>query len=145
MLNLRPVGGVERSVTELELRNAKQERPNSILLPLIGSKVNVNRKEEKGKEEKEKGEKAEEAAEDTLQKVVKAAKAKAVEKGKETKGYVSTSTTEMGIAGSGQTAISVTTSSQRYSWDQQTKEVAQSQTRRRRKGRKCTRQPWWLS
>ena len=99
----------------------------------------------KGKGGKGKGGKAEEAAEDTLQKVVKAAKAKAVEKGRETKGYVSTSTTEMGIAGSGQTAISVTTSSQRYSWDQQTKEVAQSQTRRRRKGRKCTRQPWWPS
>ena len=136
-------------VTELELRNAKQARLNSILLPLIGSKVNVNQKEEKGKEEKGKEEKAEEAAEDKLQKAAKEAKVKVVEKGKETKGFVSTSTMEMDIADVGQTAISVTTSSQRHRqqhpWDQQTKEVAQSQTRRRRKGRKCTRQPWWLS
>ena len=125
-------------VTELELRNAKQARLNSILLPLIGSKVNVNQKEEKGKEEK-----AEEAAEDKLQKAAKEAKVKVVEKGKETKGFVSTSTMEMDIADMGQTAISVTTNSQRHSWDQQIMEMAQSQTRRRR--RKGTRQPWWLS
>ena len=130
-------------VTELELRNAKQARLNSILLPLIGSKVNVNQKEEKGKEEKGKEEKAEEAAEDKLQKAAKEAKVKVVEKGKETKGFVSTSTMEMDIADMGQTAISVTTNSQRHSWDQQIMEMAQSQTRRRR--RKGTRQPWWLS
>jgi len=136
---------VERSVTELELRNAKQARLNSILLPLIGSKVNDNQKEEKGKEEKGKEAKAEEAAVETLQKAVRVAKAKVVEKEKGTKGYVSISTMEMDIADLGQTAISVTTSRLRHLWDQQEMVVVLRKIRRIRKGRNCTLQPWWLS
>ena len=102
--------------------------------------MNVNRKEGKGKEEK-----AEEAAVETLQKAEKVAKAKAVERAKETKEYVSTSTMEMAIADLGQTAISVTTSRLLHFWDQQAMEEVLSQIKGRRKGRKCTLQPWWLS
>ena len=63
-------------VTELELRNAKQARLNSILLPLIGSKVNVNQKEEKGKDTEARAERD------------MAAKAKEREKDTEAKEYM---------------------------------------------------------